>query len=46
MAVPLLALLLTGYLAIGWVAKEYTWRTRTVLLLVTSVVPAWFYFFW
>ena len=46
MAVPLLLLLVAGYLAIGLFAKEYNWRIRATLTLVTIFVPAGFYFFW
>ena len=45
MAIPLLAILLGGYIAIGLVAKEYNWRTRALLLMLTFAAPAWFYFF-
>ena len=46
MALPLLATLLGGYMVIGLVAKEYNWRTRAILLVLTFVVPPWFYFFY
>lgn len=46
MALPLLAILLGGYIGIGLVAKEYNWRTRAILLVLTFGVPPWFYFFY
>ncbi len=46
MAIPLLILLLGGYLTVGLVAKDYNWRTRAIILLITLFGPAWFYVFW
>ena len=44
MAVPLIVMLLGGYVVIGLVTREYNWRTRAVLLVLTFGAPAWFYF--
>lgn len=45
MAIPLMAVLLGGYLAIGLLAKKYDWRARAALLVLTFGAPVWFYFF-
>jgi len=45
MALPLLVLLLGGFIVIGLVAERYDWRTRAILLVLTFAVPPWFYFF-
>ncbi len=45
MALPLMAILLGGYILIGLVARRYDWRARASLLVLTFVVPPWFYFF-
>ncbi len=46
MGIQLMVLLLGAYLAIGLMARQYTWRMRAALLLVTTVVPIAFLFFW
>ena len=46
MAIPLLVILLGGYVIIGLVAKGYNWRTRAILLVLTFGAPASFYFFY
>ena len=42
----LMALLLGGYLTLGLMAGEYTWRVRTGLLLITFALPTAFYILW
>lgn len=46
MALPLLVMLLGAYLVIGLTARRYSFAVRALLLLVTVLAPAWFYFFW
>ncbi|MCI0438040.1 MAG: hypothetical protein L0177_02790 [Chloroflexi bacterium] len=40
----LLIVLLVAYILIGIATKEYSWRTRAVLVVMTFGVPAGFYF--
>lgn len=45
MAIPLFFLLISGYLALGLKTRDYDKRARVILIAITFVVPAWFYFF-
>lgn len=45
MAVPLLVVLMAGYMVIGLVARDYNWRTRAMVVGLAFVAPSWFYFF-
>ena len=46
MAIPLIMLLLMGFIAVGVVAKKDDWRIRIVLMLITLMGTAWFYVVW
>jgi hypothetical protein len=42
----LLVLLMGGYLVLGLKAREYTWRVRAGLVLLTFLLPTAFYLLW
>ena len=46
MGISLIVVLLLMYLALGTLAPKYNWRARAILLLVTLLVPGWFYVLW
>ena len=46
MGISLIVGLLVVYLALGTLAPKYNWRTRAILILVTVLVPGWFYVLW
>ena len=45
MAIPLMAILLGGFIFIGLIAKSYSWRIRAIMLMLAFGAPGWFYFF-